>query len=118
MRESSLPHDPPVRAERYLVLCWLCSAAALAYIHRNSPGAAESVIRSELDLSLGQMGLVLSSFFWGYTIFQIPSGWLADRWGTRRLLSLIAIVWTLATAALALSSGFASLMAWRFLGGS
>jgi sugar phosphate permease len=110
--------EPPLVLARYLVICWLCLAAAIAYVHRNSLGAAESAVRSDLQLSMHQMGLALSSFFWGYAVFQIPSGWLADRWGTRRLLSLLALTWTVATAATALADGFSSLLALRFIGGS
>jgi sugar phosphate permease len=104
--------------ERYLVLCWLCTAATLAYVHRSAPAPAASAIQADLKLNPDQIGWMLAIFYWGYAVFQIPGGWLADRWGTRRLLSLIALIWTLATGALALATGFASLMLWRFLGGS
>src|SRR5262245_46356798 len=108
----------PLVFARYLVLCWLCAAAVIAYIHRNSLGAAESIVRADLQLSKTDMGAVLSSFFWGYALFQIPSGWLADRWGTRRFLSLLALIWSLTTAATPLAGGFMSLMTLRFIGGS
>src|SRR5262245_21018965 len=110
--------DPPRLGARYLVLCWLCAAAVIAYVHRNSLGAAESIVRTDLRLSKGDMGAVLSSFFWGYALFQIPSGWLTDRWGTRRLLSVLALIWSLTTAATPLASGFMSLITLRFIGGS
>ena len=110
--------EPPLTITRYLVIAFLCAAAAIAYVHRNCLGTAATTIRLDMGLSLGEMGWVLSSFFWGYAVFQIPSGWLADRWGTRRLLSLLPLIWTLATVAMAFAGGFASFVCLRFLGGS
>jgi MFS transporter, ACS family, D-galactonate transporter len=103
---------------RYLVLCSLCTAAVIAYIQRFALGAAASTIGADLGVNDDAMGWVLSSFFWGYALFQIPSGWLADLWGTRRLLSLLALIWSLATAMTPFADGFISLFAVRFIVGS
>ncbi len=118
MNQSADQSEPPLILTRYAVLVWLCAAAAIAYIQRNCIGVAAGTITSELGLTLKQMGAVLGGFFWGYAVFQIPSGWLADRWGTRRLLSLLAIAWSLATAAMALAISFEWLVTLRFLGGA
>lgn len=96
---------------------WLCVAATIAYISRNSISAAESTIRGELQLTVQQMGWVLSAFFWGYALAQIPTGWLGQRWGTRRALTLYAVVWSLAAAAMALTGGLVSLLLARLLFG-
>ncbi len=101
----------------YWVLGWLCLAATIAYVSRNSISAAESTIRSELQLSVQQMGWVLSAFFWCYALAQIPTGWIGQRWGTRRALALYAIVWSLATAITGLSTGLVSLLLARLLFG-
>jgi MFS family permease len=117
MSQPTEQSEPPLTPTRYFVLVWLCSAAVIAYVHRNSLGVAESSVREDLGLTREEMGVVLSSFFWGYAVFQIPSGWLADRWGTRRLLSLIALVWSLATAAIAWADDFETMVVLRFIGG-
>ena len=59
---------------RYFVLAWLCAAATIAYVQRNSLGVLESTVRDDLGLSERQMGLVMGSFFLTYGIFQIPGG--------------------------------------------
>lgn len=88
---------------RHLVLMWLCLAATIAYIHRNSIAVAEKTIREELGLSKFEMGLVMSAFFLTYAFFQIPSGWLGHVLGSRRALPVFSILWSgfLAAAALA-----------------
>jgi ACS family glucarate transporter-like MFS transporter len=78
---------PPDASRRHeLVLLGLCLAAAIAYVHRGCLGVAESTIRDELQISEKAMGFVMAAFFLTYSIFQIPTGWLVDRWGPRRSL--------------------------------
>lgn len=95
----SQPLDAPTRV-RYVVLGWLCAAAAIAYIQRNCLGVLESTIRAELALTREQMGWVLSIFFFTYAAFQIPSGRLGDRWGARRALPFYSALWSTATVAI------------------
>ncbi len=91
---------------RYVTLAWLCAAAAIAYIQRNSLSVMESTIREEMKLSEEQMGWVFGSFFFTYSIFQIPSGWLGDRWGSRRALPFYCVSWSIATAMTVLAGTF------------
>ena len=63
-------------------------------------------IRLDLGLSKTQMGWVLGSFFWGYALLQIPSGWIGDRFGSRGPLTVFSAVWSLATGAMALAGGY------------
>ncbi|QDU98329.1 MFS transporter [Lignipirellula cremea] len=102
---------------RYQVLAWLCVAAAIAYICRQSIGVAESTIRDDLSLSKTQMGLVMSLFFWTYAFSQIPSGAVAHRFGSRLSLLGAASVWSLATGLTAFAFGFPLLLASRVLMG-
>ena len=59
----------------------------------------------------------LGAFYLGYTIFQIPSGWLGQRWGSRLCLTVCCVAWSVATLGSGLSIGFLSLFATRFLMG-
>jgi sugar phosphate permease len=76
---------------RVIVLAWLCLAATIAYISRNSIGVAESTIRAELGLSEKTMGLIMAIFFLVYALAQLPTGWIANRLGNRRALSLFMV---------------------------
>jgi sugar phosphate permease len=83
---------------RYVVLFGLCLAAGLAYIHRGCLSVVESTVRSELDMTPGQMGWALGAFFWAYALFQIPTGLLVDSWGPRRSLTLFGILGAITVA--------------------
>lgn len=102
---------------RHVVLGALCAIAALNYIQRNCLSNMGPEIRGDLELSEAQWGVVLSCFFLPYSLAQIPSGLLADRVGSRRALSLYAIVWSLGTALMGAVGGLASLVLVRSLVG-
>lgn len=93
-------------AVRHRALAWLAVAAALAYLCRNAVGVAESTIREDLGLTLEQSGWFMGAFFWTYAVFQVPSGWFAERMGTRVALSVFALAWSLATLAMGVAAGF------------
>jgi len=109
---SSLGDQPaPPTAVRYAVLAWLCLAAALSYISRNSIGVAESTVRGELGLNKEQSGWLMSAFFVAYAAFQIPSAAIGQRLGARRALPLFALVWSGATALMAAGGLFTLILA-------
>jgi ACS family glucarate transporter-like MFS transporter len=60
--------------------------------------AAPSLM-AELNLSQLEMGKVFSAFLLGYTLFQVPSGWLAGRAPTRLLFGVLALGWAVITCA-------------------
>jgi MFS family permease len=63
------------------------------------------------------MGRIMGSFFLGYGIMQIPAGWLGDRWGSRKALTLYALTWSSATALMALAWDETSLLCiWTLMG--
>lgn len=104
---------------RYAVLAGLSLVAAIAYFDRQLIAVVATPLRSDLQLDETQMGSVMASFYLGYALFQIPSGWMADRWGSRKSLSLFAALWSLAAAAMALATGYSSLtVLWFVVGGA
>jgi ACS family glucarate transporter-like MFS transporter/ACS family D-galactonate transporter-like MFS transporter len=91
---------------RYRALAWLTVAAGLAYLCRNAIGVPESAIRTELGLTLEQSGWFMGAFFWTYAIFQVPSGWFSERFGTRISLSIFTLAWSAAMLATGIAPGF------------
>jgi sugar phosphate permease len=102
---------------RYGVLAMTVAAYMITYMDRVVISSAVPVMRKELGLSMVTMGWILASFRWGYSLFQIPGGWLGDRIGPRRALSLIVAWWSVFTSLTALCWGAASLLVCRFLFG-
>jgi ACS family glucarate transporter-like MFS transporter len=96
---------------RFAVLAWLCAAAALAYVSRNSIAVAESTIRGDLGLSKDQSGWLMSAFFISYAVFQIPGAWIGQRFGARKALPAFAVAWSLATVAMATGGFFVLIVA-------
>ncbi|MBC8355338.1 MAG: MFS transporter [Planctomycetes bacterium] len=89
-------------------------AAVCAYLCRNSLVVAESDLRAELGITEEQMGFILGpAFFWTYALAQIPTAWLGERFGSRRCLPTFAAAWSVATAAIALATGFGLVAASR-----
>jgi predicted MFS family arabinose efflux permease len=84
--------------------------------------AAHSVlapsIRRDLHIGPAAMGAVFTAFVWGYALLHIPSGALGDRFGARRVLAVIVLLWSAFTAATAAAWNLASLLVIRFLFGA
>lgn len=88
---------------RFGVLAWLCAAAALAYISRNAIAVAESTVRTDLNLTKDQTGMLMSVFFFSYALCQIPTAQLSQRWGSRAALPIFMVISSIATALTAFS---------------
>ena len=102
---------------RYIVLALTISAYMITYIDRVVISSAVPSIQKEFGFSIVTMGWILSSFQWAYALFQIPGGWLGDRIGPRRAMTLIVSWWSLFTCATVLAWSAASMALIRFLFG-
>lgn len=82
----------------YVTLGFLCAAAAIAYAQRQVVAVTKESIQAELDLSKNQVGWILSAFFAGYSLFQVPLGWAGDTFGAVRVLTACVTLSAVATA--------------------
>jgi sugar phosphate permease len=98
-------------ALRHLVLLMAALAAFSLYLDRYFLGELlkYSWVTDELGLSKWQIGWAQAAFFWPYALAQVPAGWLADRYGPRRLLTVYVVGWSLFMAATGFVDGFVSL---------
>src|SRR5262249_33472744 len=62
--------------------------------------------------------VVFSAFTLAYSLFEVPSGWLGDVMGPRRVLTRIVLWWSAFTMLTGAARGFGSLLAIRFLFGA
>ena len=74
--------------------------ACLLYLDRYAVGIASEKIRVDLAMTQTQMSWFLSIFFWSYALFQVPAGWLSDRFGPRKMLTTYVLGWSLFTGLL------------------
>jgi MFS transporter, ACS family, D-galactonate transporter len=85
------------------------------YIDRGNLAIAAPLLKDDLGLSVYQLGILFSSFFWTYAIFQIVSGWLVDRFPVNWVLALGILLWSTATFGTGLVGGFKLLLAMRLI---
>ncbi len=89
----------------------------ISYVHRSALsvaiGAKSSSMTTDLHLSEASIGLLLSGFFWVYSLMQVPSGWLVDRFGVKRAYSLGFAFWSLMAACTGLVNSFTTLIGLR-----
>jgi MFS transporter, ACS family, glucarate transporter len=112
------PARPPRPTRvRHLVLALTVAAYMITYMDRVVISSAVPTIQKELGFGMVTMGWILASFRWGYALFQIPSGWLGDRIGPRRALTLIVTWWSVFTSATGGAWNAASMVVVRFLFG-
>jgi sugar phosphate permease len=102
---------------RHTMLGFALAAMAIAYLDRVCISTAAPAIQADLGLSDVQMGTVFSAFTLAYALFEVPSGWLADRFGARVTLTRIVLWWSAMTAATGAATGFGSLVVLRGLFG-
>jgi MFS family permease len=94
------------------------SLAFLSFLDRAAISQAAPAISRELHLTSVQMGLVFSAFGITYAACEIPSGWFCDRFGARKLLTRVVLLWSFFTAATGWAWSFPSLVATRLLFGA
>ncbi len=73
------------------------SSNLICYMDRINISVTAPMIMKELGWDEAALGIILSSFFVGYTLLQIPGGWLADRFGGKLVLSCGVLWWSLFT---------------------
>ena len=103
---------------RHWVLFLLVLHYGNTYMDRVAIAAAAPWIRTEFGMDAITLGVVFSAFSISYALFQVPGGWLADRFGPRRILTVIVCYWSVFTMLTAAAWSATSLIVIRFLFGS
>ncbi|MFL9966793.1 MFS transporter [Paraburkholderia sediminicola] len=102
---------------RYVVALLLFVAGAINYMDRAALGVVAPIINKELSLSPSELGIVFSSFFFGYSIFAFVGGHLADKYGPRHVFSWAMGSWSIFCGLTAAVTGFGTLLLSRALFG-
>jgi MFS transporter, ACS family, glucarate transporter len=83
---------------RWYLIFWLFLLSAVAFLDRVNISIAAIFIADAYSLSDTQLGWIFSAFLVGYALFQTPGGWLADRLGSRKVLTAGVLWWGVFTA--------------------
>src|SRR5258706_11030572 len=106
----------PTRA-RYGIIWFGIALASIQYIDRICISKASRPISDALHLDKDQMGWVFAAFGYAYALFEIPTGWMGDKFGTRQTLLRVVLWWSFFTILTGWAWGFVSLIVIRFLFG-
>jgi ACS family D-galactonate transporter-like MFS transporter len=106
----------PARSNsRWLVVALLTLGVIIAYTDRINLSAALPAIRVNFPLTAAASGILLSAFFWAYTLLQTPAGWVVDRFGLKWPYAAGMFLWSAASAATALVGSLHGLIALRMV---
>lgn len=88
---------------RWVIVGLLCAVAFVLYIDRVNLMVAISYMKREFRLTEETCGVILSAFQFGYAAGLVPGGWLADRFGPYRVLTVAGISWSVCTVLMAVA---------------
>jgi sugar phosphate permease len=100
---------------RHVILAVLCLMYFIAYVDRVNISVAAPLLRKEMGLTATELGLIFSAFAYPYAAMQIFGGWLSDKFGPRRILAILSVIWAVATILTGFAWGLTSLIVFRVL---
>lgn len=113
---SAVPAPPAAQAPargRWAVMTLLFFGILVSYMDRGNLSIAAVPLMKDFGMSATSMGTLLSAFFWTYAIFQMPAGYLVDRFGIRLTYAAAFALWSLASAATGLATSPFQILAAR-----
>ena len=107
--ETSLPRKISFRLIPILIMAYV-----LAHLDRGNISFAALTMNEDLNLSASAFGFGAGVFYLGYLLFQVPINLLLQRFGARRLITIMMIVWGVLSTSLAFIQSENSLYSLRF----
>ncbi|MCU6792511.1 MFS transporter [Paenibacillus sp. WQ 127069] len=106
-----------VTKNKYFLIFILFLGWLIASLDRAVMSFVMIPLANEFSLDSSLTGVILSAFFLGFILVQIPAGYLADRWGARKVLLVAVVSWSVFTGLTGLAWSVTSLIVLRFLFG-
>src|SRR3984885_2377252 len=99
LEERIMPEAAKVRPSygRWYILGLISLMYLITYLDRVNISTAAPAISQEFGFDKITMGIIFSAFVWAYALFQVPGGWLSDRFGARNVLTTIVAYWSVMT---------------------
>jgi ACS family glucarate transporter-like MFS transporter len=117
-RYREKPLAPGMSNTRHGVLGFAFGLAIITYLDRICISAAAPYIMRDLGLTVLEMSLVFSAFTLAYSLFEVPTGWMGDVMGPRRVLTRVVLWWSGFTMLTGAAWNYLSLLVIRFLFGA
>jgi len=99
----------------YLAWATVALAYAIAFLQRVSPQSVSLSFMTDFGTDAAGVAMLASSYFWGYTLMQIPAGLLVDRYGVKRVVLFSMAASSLGSAAFALAPNLLDVFAARLI---
>jgi ACS family glucarate transporter-like MFS transporter len=100
------------------ILFFAITLSVVTYVDRVAMSQAAPFVAQEFGLSRIEVGWIFSAFSLAYALFEIPGGWMGDRFGARPVLIRIVLWWSFFTAATGWAWNYMSILVCRFLFGA
>ena len=118
MSTDTPPESPRPSRARFVLAGWLCALSAILFLDRICMSQAAGDIQTDLGLTNAELGYVFMAFTIAYGLFEVPTGRLGDRIGSRSVLTRVVVWWSTFTALTGAVMGLPSLLVVRFLFGA
>jgi len=99
----------------YIAWTTVAIAYAIAFLQRVSPQSVSLAFMHDFGTDAAGVAMLASSYFWGYTLMQIPAGLLVDRFGVKRVVLCSMVASSLGSAAFALAPNLLDVFAARLI---
>ena len=96
---------------RWIVVAVLFFITIINYADRATISLAGPAMAKELNFDAVTMGYIFSAFGWAYVIFQLPGGWLLDKFGSKKVYAFSIFFWSLFTLLVGAVGFFTGLIA-------
>jgi ACS family hexuronate transporter-like MFS transporter len=104
-----------LRSRLYWIVLLLFLATFLNYLDRQTLSILKPTVKAEFGLDDGGYALLVNIFTFCYAAAYIGTGWIVDRFGARRSLTIFLLGWSVATIACGLARSFFAFAAFRAL---
>lgn len=102
---------------RYSILAIIWTGWLFSFLDRMVISIALPFIGKELNIDATMQGAILSAFFGGYALFQIPGGMLADKFGSRKVMAIAITWWSIFTSLTGFVMSYPLMLVCRFVFG-
>lgn len=114
-----LDHVWPIKkSQAYFTLAVIALLGLLDFVDRQVMAALFPYLKDAYELSDTQLGMLVSVVNISMAVFVIPTAYIVDRWSRKKMIAIMAGVWSLATGACAVAGTYGHLLAARFVIGT